>query len=427
MAWIENDELKNRARLDSRQPGEYLWMATDLPGFKDALSMKGRRSQAGCTHQIFRKNRMKLTGTFRLLFPLALVALFVSTMNVTDAAAGSKPEGKPTAAVLNSTPLKVDRLDASIDQIIPAGASLERIAIGFTWVEGPVWVNDSLFFADIPANCIHRWTPAGGTTTFLKPSGWKEAAPYVGKEPGSNGMTLDVRGRLTVAGHAQRDVYRLESLSAQGPFTILADTYKGKRLNSPNDLVYKSDGSLYFTDPIYGLQTQKDTDPAKELKVNGVYRIPAALEHKAGAAPDRAALQLLVSDLPRPNGIAFSPDEKYLYVNNSEPKKIWMRYRVQPDGTLTEGKLLYDATSDPRPGNPDGMKIDQQGNIYSAGPGGVWIFSPEGKPLGTILFSERVANMTWAGPDRKTLYVAASSSMYRVRLKIAGAPLVRGH
>ena len=131
-----------------------------------------------------------------------------------------------------------------------------------------------------------------------------------------------------------------------------------------------------------------------------------------------------MSDLPRPNGIAFSPDEKYLYVNNSEPKKIWMRYRVQPDGSLTEPKLLYDATSDPRPGNPDGMKIDVEGNIYSAGPGGVWIFSPEGKPLAVIPVPEKVANMTWAGPERKTLYITASTSVYRVQLKIAGEPLV---
>jgi gluconolactonase len=173
------------------------------------------------------------------------------------------------------------------------------------------------------------------------------------------------------------------------------------------------------------LRTQKDNDPEKQQQVNGVYRIPQALEQKAGAAPANSELQLLVTDLPRPNGIAFSPDEKYLYVNNSEPKMIWMRYRVQQDGTLTEPKLLYDATADKRPGNPDGMKVDEEGNIYSAGPGGVWIFSPNGKPLATILIAERVANVAWGGPDRRTLYIAASSSIYRVRLKIAGAPLTR--
>ncbi len=237
-------------------------------------------------------------------------------------------------------------------------------------------------------------------------------------------MTLDARGRLTVAGHAQRDVYRFESLDPKAQITILADSYQGKKLNSPNDVVYKSDGSLYFTDPPYGFRTQSDTDPDKQLKVNGVYRIPHALQQKPGAPPARAELQLLITDLTRPNGIAFSPDEKYLYVNNSEPKKIWMRYRVQPDGTVTEPKLLYDATSDKRPGSPDGMKVDLQGNIYSAGPGGVWIFSPEGKPLGTIVIGEKVANVAWAGPDRKTLYIVASSSIYRVHLNIAGEPIV---
>jgi gluconolactonase len=333
--------------------------------------------------------------------------------------------GPDAAGVLDSAPVKIDRLDPSIDRIIPKGAMLERVADGFKWVEGPIWVNNSLFFAEIPSNTIRKWTPGAGVSIFLQPSGYKGTEPYGGPESGSNGMTLDVRGRLTVAGHAQRDVYRFESLDPKGPFTILADSYQGKKLNSPNDLVYKSDGSLYFTDPPYGLRTQHDDDPEKQLKVNGVYRIPHALEQKPGAAPASAELQLLVSDLTRPNGIAFSPDEKYLYVNNSEPKKIWMRYRVQTDGTVTEPKLLYDATADTRPGSPDGMKVDEKGNIYSTGPGGVWIFSPEGKPLGTILISEKSANVTWAGPDRKTLYITASSSIYRVHLNIAGAPLTK--
>ena len=330
-----------------------------------------------------------------------------------------------SAGAANSTPLKVDRLDPAIDQLIPADAVLERVATGFKWLEGPVWTNGSLYFADIPGNSIRKWTPGKGVTTLLTPSGYKGSTPYGGPESGSNGMTLDLRGRLTVAGHAQRDVYRLESLQPGAPATILADTFQGKRLNSPNDLVYKSDGSLYFTDPPYGLRTQQDNDPEKQLKVNGVYRIPHALQQKPGSAPSSAALQQLVTDLPRPNGIAFSPDEKFLYVNNSEPKKIWMRYRVLPDGTLTDAKLLCDATSDPRPGSPDGMKVDVQGNIYSAGPGGVWILSPEGKHLGTIVMPERTANVAWGGADRKTLYITASSSIYRVRLNIAGTPLTR--
>lgn len=277
-----------------------------------------------------------------------------------------------------------------------------------------------LLFAEIPSNSIRKWAPGAGVSIFMQPSGYKGAAPYGGPEPGSNGMTLDSRGRLTVAGHAQRDVWRLEQVDPTAQVTVLADSYDGKKLNSPNDLVYKSDGSLYFTDPPYGLRTQKDNDPEKQLKVNGVYRIPGAVDQKPGAPPDHAHLQLLIKDLPRPNGIAFSPDEKYLYVNNSEPKKLWMRYTVKPDGTLTGGKVFFDASSDTRPGAPDGMKVDQQGNIYSAGPGGVWIFSPDGKHLGTIDMPEKVGNVAWGDADHKTLYIAASSSIYRIALKVPG-------
>jgi gluconolactonase len=233
-------------------------------------------------------------------------------------------------------------------------------------------------------------------------------------------MTLDARGRLTVAGHAQRDVWRLESLTPQAQITILADTYQGKRLNSPNDLVYSRDGSLYFTDPPYGLPTQSDHAPGKELKVNGVYRIPSASMQTPGAPPARAKLELLIKDLPRPNGIVFSPDEKYLYVNNSEPKKLWMRYSVNADGSLADGKLFYDATSDQAPGSPDGMKVDQKGNLYSAGPGGVWIFSPAGVHLGTLRLPEKVGNLAWGDNDGKALNITASSSIYRIRLMIPG-------
>ena len=316
---------------------------------------------------------------------------------------------------------KIDRLDPALEQIVPAKPSLERVATGFKWTEGPIWIPAGyLLFAEIPSNSIRKWTPGGGASIFMQPSGYKGSAPYGGPEPGSNGMTLDNRGRLTVAGHAQRDVWRLESLDPKAQRTILADSYQGKRLNSPNDLVYRSDGSLYFTDPPYGLRTQNENDPARQLQVNGVYRIPGALYQKPGDPPAHAQLQLLVKDLPRPNGIAFSPDEKYLYVNNSEPKKLWMRYSVQADGTLTDGKVFFDATSDTRVGAPDGMKVDRRGNVYSAGPGGVWIFSPAGKHLGTIVIPERVGNVGWGGADHRTLYVAASSSIYRITLKIPG-------
>jgi gluconolactonase len=359
---------------------------------------------------------------------VALVAVLIQSLSVVDAGAR---DGKNSGSVLVSivgdaanektTALSVDRLDSSIDTIVPANATMERVATGFTWVEGPIWIPAGyLLFAEITSNSIRKLTPDGTVSIFMQPSGYKGTAPYGGKEPGSNGMTLDRRGRLTVAGHAHRDVWRLESLDPKAQVTVLADSFDGKKLNSPNDLVYKSDGSLYFTDPPYGLPTQGDSDPIKELQVNGVYRIPKAFDQKPGAAPARDQLQLLVKDLPRPNGIAFSPDEKYLYVDNSQPKKLWMRYRVKEDGTLTDAKVFYDATSDKRPGGPDGMKVDREGNVYSTGPGGVWIFSPEGKPLGVILTPERAANVNWGGADRKTLYITASSSIYRVTLKVPG-------
>ncbi len=232
-------------------------------------------------------------------------------------------------------------------------------------------------------------------------------------------MTLDADGRVTVAGHARRNVWRMESLDPKGTITVLADSFEGKKLNSPNDVVYRSDGSLYFTDPPYGLATQQDDDPQKELKVNGVYRIVGARQHKAGAPPDNGKLQLIIKDLPRPNGIAFSPDEKTLYIADSG-KKVWMRYSVNRDGSVGDGALLLDANTDKSPGGPDGIRVDKKGNIYGSGPGGVWIISPEGKHLGTIKIPEIVSNVAWGDKDGKTLYITASTSLYRIRLSATG-------
>jgi gluconolactonase len=346
-----------------------------------------------------------------------LMALMMQNLSAVDAGASRATDAFADAPV----PVKVDRMDAGMDAIVPANATVERVATGFTWVEGPVWISAGyLLFAEITSNSIRKLTPDGTVTIFMQPSGYKGTAPYGGKEPGSNGMTLDAKGRLTVAGHAQRDVWRLETMDPKGQVTVLADSYQGQKLNSPNDLVYAKDGSLYFTDPPYGLPTQGDNDPIKELQVNGVYRIPHATQQKPGAPPAREQLQLVSKDLPRPNGIAFSPDEKYLYVDNSGPQKLWMRYQVEKDGSLSNGKVFYDASSDKRPGGPDGMKVDRLGNVYSTGPGGIWVFSPEGKALGVILMPERTANLNWAGADRKTLYITASSSIYRITLSEPG-------
>ena len=322
---------------------------------------------------------------------------------------------------------EIQRLDPSLDQLIAPKARLERIATGFNkWTEGPVWTNDGrLLFAEIPANNIDEWVPGQGVHVFMHPSGYEGSAPFKGPEPGSNGMTIDADGRVTVAGHARRNVWRLESLSPNAKITVLADLYQGKKLNSPNDVVYKSDGSLYFTDPPYGLPTQSDNDPAKELQINGVYRVPAARQQKPGRQPDREKLQLVIKDLGRPNGIAFSPDEKFLYIAESG-RKVWLRYRVQPDGSVIDGAVFLDPSSDKTPGVPDGMRVDEKGNIYSSGPGGVWVISPAGKHLGTIKIPEVVSNVAWGDKDRKTLYITASTSVYRIRAKIQGASLIKG-
>ena len=315
----------------------------------------------------------------------------------------------------------IQKLDPALDQLVPTDAKLERVATGFNkWVEGPVWTGEgTLLFAEIPANNILHWIPGKGANVFIHPSGYKGSAPYKGPEPGSNGMTLDARGRVTVAGHAGRSVWRLESLDPHAQVTVLADSYQGKKLNSPNDLVYKSDGSLYFTDPPYGLETQGDDDPAKELKVNGVYRIRDAINQKPGSPPDPGKLELVIKDMSRPNGLAFSRDEKFLYVADSG-KRFWRRYPVKPDGTVGDGELFFDASSAPANGAPDGLRVDVKGNIYSAGPGGVWIISPAGKHLGTIKVPEVTSNVAWGDADGKTLYITASTSVYRVRLNVAG-------
>ncbi len=316
---------------------------------------------------------------------------------------------------------EIQRLDPSLDQIVPAKAKLERVATGFNkWVEGPVWTREStLLFAEIPANNIDQWIPAKGSSVFIHPSGFTGAEPYKGPEPGSNGMTLDSSGRVTIAGHARRNIWRLETLDPKGQITVLADSYQGKKLNSPNDLVYKSDGSLYFTDPPYGLPTQGDKDPLKELNVNGVYRIPNARQQKAGAPPNRDKLQLIIKDLSRPNGIVFSPDEKYLYVSDTVTKH-WMRYRVHPDGSVSDGSVFCDASGDKAPGSPDGIRVDKSGDLYGSGPGGVWIISPAGKHVGTIKVPEQVSNVAWGDKDGKTLYITASTSIYRIKLNIEG-------
>jgi gluconolactonase len=250
-----------------------------------------------------------------------------------------------------------------------------------------------------------KWSPDGKVSVFRDHSGYERDDAPRRALFGSNGLTLDKQGRLIICEHGNGRVTRLEK---DGKLTVLAAKYDGKRLNSPNDAVNKSDGSLYFTDPPYGL-LKEDADPKKELKFSGIYRL-------AGGK-----LQLLHSDLTRPNGLGFSPDEKYLYVANSDVKrKLWMRFEVKPDGTLANGKVFYDVTKETADGLPDGLKIDRRGNVFATGPGGIWIISPEGKHLGTIQPVEPPANCAWGDQDGKTLYMTARSGLYRIKLAVGG-------
>jgi gluconolactonase len=268
---------------------------------------------------------------------------------------------------------EVVRLDPGLDDIVSADAKVEKLAGDFGFVEGPVWVRQGkgyLLFSDIPANVINKWIPGGTVSVFLKPSGFTGTDPSdvggltnngheVVINLGSNGLALDRQGRVAFAAHGDRAVVRLEKT---GKRTILADRFESKRLNSPNDLVYKSDGALYFTDPPFGLR-KRDDDAKKELPFNGVYLFRDG------------KLQLLDQTFKGPNGLAFSPGEKYLYVNDST-RKLIMRYEIQPDDTITNGQLFIDMNSDNAPGVPDGMKVDQKGDVYCTGPGGFWIMSP---------------------------------------------------
>jgi gluconolactonase len=313
----------------------------------------------------------------------------------------------PLALTPHEVNVEVVRLDPAMDAIVGPNPKIFKLAEGFKFTEGPVWVRNGgyLLFSDPNSNTIYKYTPDGQLAVFRQPSGYAgtDIAEY--GQPGSNGLTLDAQGRLTINEHGNRRVTRLEQ---DGSVTVLAERYKGKRLNSPNDLVYRSDGTLYFTDPPFGLP-KFFADPRKELPYSGVFSL-----HKG-------KLQLLSKDLSGPNGIAFSPDEKYLYVGNwDEKKKVVMRYEAHADGTLSNGKVFFDMTGAPGEEALDGIKVDQQGNLYVSGPGGLWVISPAGQHLGTIIAPKHIHNMAWGDADGKTLYLCARSGLYRIRLGIPG-------
>jgi gluconolactonase len=303
--------------------------------------------------------------------------------------------------------LKADvrRVDPALDAIVPADLTIDKLADGFIFTEGPVWVPDGyLLFSDPNANTIYRWTPDGQVAVFRTKSGYAGADVAEYGQPGSNGITLDADGRVTINEHGNRRVVRIEKT---GAVTVLADRYEGKRLNSPNDLVYRSDGALFFTDPPFGLP-KAFGDRRKELPFSGVFSL------KDGS------LKVVATDLTGPNGLAFSPDERYLYVANwDEKKKVVMRYPVNPDATLGAGELFFDMTSAPGEDALDGVKVDVRGNLYVSGPGGLWILSSDGRHLGTIVGPEHPHNLAW-GDDGRSLYLTAQTGLYRIRLNIAG-------
>jgi len=320
---------------------------------------------------------------------------------------------KPFAALFASSILAaglwaqsgVTAVEPSFSKLIDPAAKIEKLAGDMKFTEGPVWIASPgyLLFSDIPSNAIMKWAPSG-LTTFRNPV--YEGKYNAGEFVGSNGLTLDKQGRLIACEHRAGRMTRTEK---DGKITVLADKFEGKRLNSPNDAVYHKNGDLYFTDPPYGFPKQDD-DPAKELKFNGVYRLTAA-----------GKLELLVRDMSRPNGIGFSPDEKKLYVANSDAaKKIWMVYDVAADGKLNNGKVFADVTKESGDGVPDGLKIDRSGNLWGTGPGGIWVYSPAGKLLGRVQAAEIPANCAWGEADGKTLYMTARTGLYRVKTIVGG-------
>jgi gluconolactonase len=313
--------------------------------------------------------------------------------------------------------MSVQRLDPALDKIVSPDARLELLKGDyFGFLEGPVWVPEGssgfLLFSDIPANAIYKWTSSGELSMFLQRSGFTGTdTSNAGVELnngrlqvillGSNGLTLDRQGRVVFCAHGDRAIVRLEK---DGTRTTLADRYEGKRLNSPNDLVMRSDGALYFTDPSFGLRGVEKS-PLKELSFNGVFLLKDGKLQLLDKDPQGAA----------PNGIAFSPDERYLYVGGG--RRI-TRYQAHPDGSITNGQVFVDMSADKAAGGADGMKVDRNGNVYSTGPGGVWIISPEGKHLGTILVP--AANLAFGDADSKTLYLTARRDLYRIRVNIPG-------
>lgn len=305
---------------------------------------------------------------------------------------------------------QIERIDPALDKIIPPNTKIEVIGNGMVWSEGPLWVSEEkmLLCSDVKENRIHKWTEREGLVTFLEPSGFTGKTTD-SRERGSNGLTLNPAGNLVMCQHGDRRVARYtgDFKNPKPAFTSIVDGYEGKKFNSPNDLIYDSKGNLFFTDPPFGLSEKMMDDPKKEIPFQGIYKY----------TPD-GTLHLLSKELSRPNGLALSPDETTLYVSNTDPENaIWMAFPVKPDQTLGAGKILHDATDliGKEVGFPDGVKVDQNGNIFTAGPGGLWIFNPDGKVLGKIKPGEWVSNCNF-DETGKVLFITADDYLLRVKL-----------
>lgn len=305
---------------------------------------------------------------------------------------------------------KIERLSSELDKLLPDSAKIELLDSGYVWTEGPVWVaaGDYLLFSDVPENKIYKWTEAEGASVYLTPAGY--TGPDSTGHEGSNGLLLDAQNRLVICQHGDRRMARMKApLDKPSPdFETLTDNYEGKRYNSPNDACYDKSGNLYFTDPPYGLPGQ-DEDPTKELPFNGVYRLNTD-----------GTVDLLVDSLTRPNGIALSPDERTLYIANSDEKKaLWMAYDIAADGSLHNGRVFYEATdqvTDTFRGLPDGLKVTPTGYIFATGPGAVYVFSPSGQLLGKFITGVPNSNCA-IGNDGKALYITSDDYLTRVWLK----------
>jgi gluconolactonase len=332
-----------------------------------------------------------------------LTLLAAAAVTLVGCGQAATPEAPPAPAPTGVGTIL--RLDPALDAIVPADAVIEKVAGGFQFTEGPLWrpAENRLWFSDVQGNVVRAVTPDGQVEVLLENAAGNSTAPP-GSYIGPNGLLADNDGTVLMVQHFNRQIVRI---GADKQTTVVVDRYDGKRFNSPNDLAFGPGRAIYFTDPPYGLVGQ-DEDPAKELEVNGVYRFA------------NGQVTLLISDLGRPNGIAFSPDLRTMYVSNTEAtRKVVMAYDVAEDGSVSNGRVFVDATADASPGMPDGLKVDTQGNVYATAPGGVWVVTPDGRHLGTIQPPEMATNCAW-GDDGRTLYITAETGIYRIKLNATG-------